>query len=158
MDASAEPLGLVMADDHVSAAEAMRRGCGSDGTMRRLGSAGEGEAAAAPVKRQRPAAVLRDVKMPGTDTFALIPRLAAESPETAVAMFSGHCQPGVIGRALAAAAAAAGYILEDEPMVSIGAMLRRAGAGEFVMSAAAAAANARSDDDAGSWNAGPARA
>jgi len=156
MDPSAEPLGLVMADDHVPAAEAMRRWCGSDGTMRRLGSAGEGEAAAAPVKRQRPAAVLRDVKMPGTDTFALIPRLAAESPETAVAMFSGHCQPGVIGRALAAAAA--GYILEDEPMVSIGAMLRRAGAGEFVMSAAAAAAYVRADDAAGSWNAGPARA
>jgi len=156
MDEQAESVGLIMVDDNVPAAEAMRRWCGDNGTLRWLGSAEEGEAAAALVARHRPAVVLLDVEMPGTDTFALLPRLAAESPETAVVMFSGHCQPDVIGRALAAGAA--GYILKDEPMASIGAMLRRAGDGEFVMSAAAAAAYVRAAENGEDRTTGAAQA
>ena len=140
-------VGLIMVDDNVPAAEAMRRWCGDEGVLRWLGSAVEGEAAAALVARHHPAVVLLDVDIPGTDTFALLPRLVAESPRTAVVMFSGHCQPGIIGRALAAGAA--GYILKDEPMASIGAMLRRVGDGEFVMSAAAAAAYVRAGENGG---------
>lgn len=142
MGENAEPKGLIMIDDNLPAAEAMRQWCASGGLLRWLGSADEGEAAAALVARHRPAVVLLDVEMPGTDTFALLPRLAAESPETAVVMFSGHCQPDLIGRALAAGAA--GYILKDEPMELILVMLRRAADGELVMSATAAAAYVRS--------------
>jgi len=147
MGERAEPVGIIMVDDNVPAAEAMRRWCGNDGTLSWLGSAEAGEAAALLVARHRPAVVLLDVEMPGTDTFALLPRLVAESPETAVVMFSGHCQPDVVGRALAAGAA--GYILKDEPMASIGTMLLRAAAGEVVMSAAAAAAYVRAAENGG---------
>ncbi len=147
MGEQAAPIRLIMIDDNVPAAEAMRRWCEADSTLRWLGSAEEGEAALALVARHRPAVVLLDVDMPGTDTFALLPRLAAESPGTAVVMFSAHCQPAIIGRALAAGAA--GYILKDEPMAAIGGMLRQAGDGEFVMSAAAAWAYVRAGTDGG---------
>jgi len=135
------PLGLIMVDDNVPAAEAMQQWCDSSGTLRWLGSADRGEAALAMIAEHQPSIVLLDVEIPGTDSFDLLSRIVAQSPGTAVVMFSGHCHPDLIGRALSGGAA--GYILKDEPVAALADLLLRAAGGECVLSLAAAAAYMR---------------
>jgi DNA-binding NarL/FixJ family response regulator len=128
----------MVVDDNRLAAEALERWFTSGGGFRWLGWTAEGAEVGPMVAERRPDVVLLDVDMPGVDCFAILERLVAEHPTVRVVMFSGHVRADYIERALAAGAC--GYVVKDEQVAAISDLLRRAAAGECVLSPAAAAA------------------
>jgi PAS domain S-box-containing protein len=71
-----------------------------------VGEGGDGEQAVELAARLRPALMLLDVSMPGTDGLEALPRVLEASPGTRVVMFSGFEENGLVDRALALGAAA----------------------------------------------------
>jgi DNA-binding NarL/FixJ family response regulator len=132
------PIAIMLVDDNQLAAEALERWLLTVPGMRWIGWAADGPTAKAMVAERTPDVVLLDVEIPGTDTFELLRHLNQDFPQLRVVMFSAYVRAEYIDRALGDGAA--GYIFKDEPLPVIADILRRAGAGECVLSPAAMAA------------------
>lgn len=97
-----------------------------------VGHAEDGGAVAGAVRRCDPDVVLMDVRMPGTDGVEATRRLSAAGPRPAVVVLTTFgADDTVLG---AMRAGAAGYLLKHTPPAEIVAGIRRAAAGEPVLS------------------------
>lgn len=132
MMSTTAPVRILFVDDNVLAAKALERWFAGAPGLQFAGWAGNASDAVDMVVTHSPGVVLLDLEMPGMDTLALIPRLAAACPTTRIVMLSGYLRPGDIGRALDAGAA--GYIGKDEPTSVIASLVRRVAEGECVLS------------------------
>lgn len=144
MDAA--KLTCVVADDHPPILDALARflsGAGIDV----VATARDGEAALAAVMTHTPQVCLADVRMPRLDGLDLARRVAASAPETAVLLYSGVSDSGLVSDALDAGAR--GFALKDAPLDDIArAIATVAGGGLYVdpVLAASLAANRRGDE------------
>lgn len=103
--------------------------------MRWLGWTDDLAAARRMLETGRPDVLLLDIDMPRQDTFAFLRWVAEEHPDTRVLMLSGHMRQEYVERALDDGAS--GYIVKDESLPTIVEFVRRAAAGEVVLSSTA---------------------
>ncbi len=125
------PVTLVIADDRPLFRLGMRQLMEMDSRLRVVGLAENGEQAIEIVRRELPAVVLMDVRMPVLDGIQATATINREHPQVKVLMLSNFTSDGFVTRALEAGAR--GYMLKDaEPEAIILAVLAVAH-GDLVM-------------------------
>jgi DNA-binding NarL/FixJ family response regulator len=143
---AAAKLTCVVADDHPPILDALARFLGSAG-IDVVATARDGEAALAAVTTHKPQVCLADMRMPRLDGLELARRVAASMPETAVLLYSGVADSGLVSDALDAGAR--GFALKDAPLDDVArAITTVAGGGLYVdpVLAASLASNRRDDE------------
>jgi two-component system response regulator DesR len=107
----------VIADDHPPIIDCLARylsGAGFDV----VATAADGEAALALVREHTPCVCIADLRMPRLDGLELARRISTEAPGTAVLLYSGHADRGLVSDALDAGAR--GFALKDAPLEDLG--------------------------------------
>ncbi len=104
---------LVVADDHPPIIDSLSRFLTAAG-FSVVATAAHGDSALAAVAEQKPVVLLADVRMPRLDGLALARRVAEVSPDTAVLLYSGFGDKGLVSDALDAGAR--GFALKDAPL------------------------------------------
>lgn len=107
------PTTCVVADDHPPIIDALSRYLSAAG-FTVLATALDGEAALAAVETQRPVVCVADVRMPRLDGLELARRATSVVPETAMLLYSGVADRGLVSDALDAGAR--GFALKDAPL------------------------------------------
>jgi two-component system response regulator DesR len=103
----------VVADDHPPIVDSVSRYLtGVDFVV--VATAQDGEQAIAAIERHRPNVCVADVRMPHLDGLELAQRAHTVSPETAVLLYSGYSDRGLVADALDAGAR--GFALKDAPL------------------------------------------
>jgi two-component system nitrate/nitrite response regulator NarL len=146
METAAPPVTCVVADDHPPILDAVSRFLGSMG-VEVLATARDGDAALAALLSHRPQVCLADVRMPRLDGLALARRAATAVPETAVLLYSGVSDAGLVSDALDAGAR--GFALKDAPLEDLARALETVAAGGLYVDpvlAASLATSRRADD------------
>jgi DNA-binding NarL/FixJ family response regulator len=108
-----DEVSVVLADDHPPILDSLSRFLGAAG-FEVVSVAKDGEVALAEVERHTPTVLLADVRMPHLDGIELARRVAQVSPGTAVLLYSGIGDRGLVSDALDAGAR--GFALKDEPL------------------------------------------
>jgi len=103
----------VVADDHPPIVDAVVRYLEAEG-FRVLASAQNGEDALAAIELHHPAVCVSDIRMPHLAGFDVARRAKASAPETAVLLYSGFADRGLVAEALDAGAR--GFALKDGPL------------------------------------------
>jgi len=111
VEATLEPIGIVLADDHALIRSGLRRVLELRTEFSVLGEAGDVEEALALTERHQPRIVVLDLNMPGTPTLPAIPRFLEAAPGSAVVVLTMEAEPGFARTALGAGAR--GYVLKD---------------------------------------------
>jgi DNA-binding NarL/FixJ family response regulator len=107
----------VIADDHPPIIDCLSRYLtGAGFTV--LGTAQDGQAALAQIVAHRPRVCIADVRMPHIDGLELARRVLVAAPETAVLLYSGVSDRGLVSDALDAGAR--GFALKDAPLDDLG--------------------------------------
>src|SRR2546430_1180111 len=114
-------LTCVVADDHPPILDAIARFLSSAG-IEVVATARDGEAALAAVAAHKPQVCLADVRMPRVDGLELARRVSATVPETAVLLYSGVSDSGLVSDALDAGAR--GFALKDAPLEDVARAIR----------------------------------
>jgi two-component system nitrate/nitrite response regulator NarL len=146
METAAPPVTCVVADDHPPILDAVSRFLGSMG-VEVLATARDGDAALAALLSHRPQVCLADVRMPRLDGLELARRAATAVPETAVLLYSGVSDAGLVSDALDAGAR--GFALKDAPLEDLARALETVAAGGLYVDpvlAASLATSRRADD------------
>jgi two-component system, NarL family, nitrate/nitrite response regulator NarL len=104
---------VVIADDHPPIIDCLSRHLASAG-FSIVGTAQDGEAALAVIEQMHPLVCVADVKMPRIDGLELARRATASAPDTAVLLYSGVSDKGLVSDALDAGAH--GFALKDAPL------------------------------------------
>lgn len=112
MPGARQRIGVLIADDHRTFAEALRIALARERDLRVVGVVSDGQAAADWVDRDRPDVVLMDVEMPGTDGIEATRRIRDAAPAVHVIMLTAHEDDLVLARALEAGAV--GYLSKTE--------------------------------------------
>lgn len=107
----------VIADDHPPILDAVSRYLSAAG-FSVVATAQDGEAALSAVEEHHPRVCIADVRMPRLDGLELARRLAKEAPDTAVLMYSGVADRGLVTDSLDAGAR--GFALKDAPLDDLG--------------------------------------
>lgn len=103
----------VIADDHPPIVDSLSRFLSAAG-FTVLATAQDGEAALTAVTTHHPLICVADVRMPHLDGLGLARRVAKEVPATAVLLYSGFADRGLVSDALDAGAR--GFALKDAPL------------------------------------------
>jgi two-component system nitrate/nitrite response regulator NarL len=146
METAAPPVTCVVADDHPPILDAVSRFLGSMG-VEVLATVRDGDAALAALLSHRPQVCLADVRMPRLDGLELARRAATAVPETAVLLYSGVSDAGLVSDALDAGAR--GFALKDAPLEDVARALATVAAGGLYVDpvlAASLATSRRADD------------
>jgi two-component system nitrate/nitrite response regulator NarL len=146
METAAPPVTCVVADDHPPILDAVSRFLGSMG-VEVLATVRDGDAALAALLSHRPRVCLADVRMPRLDGLELARRAATVVPETAVLLYSGVSDAGLVSDALDAGAR--GFALKDAPLEDVARALETVAAGGLYVDpvlAASLATSRRADD------------
>jgi two-component system, NarL family, response regulator DesR len=106
-------ISCVVADDHPPIIDSLARHLTAAG-FTVAATAPDGEAALEAVLAARPTVCVADVRMPRIDGLELARRTAHEAPETAVLLYSGVADKGLVSDALDAGAR--GFALKDAPL------------------------------------------
>jgi DNA-binding NarL/FixJ family response regulator len=109
--APADPLEIVVADDHAPMRGAIRLVLGQVPGWQVVAECGDAESAADAVRRRQPDVLLLDIRMPGRSGLDVLPEIRRSAPGTRVVMLTMEAEPFVARRALAEGAAA--YVLKD---------------------------------------------
>lgn len=125
--AAPSALTCVLADDHPAMLGALARILEREG-CEVVGRADDGETALALIRELRPAIAVLDLRMPRLSGIEVTRRAAAEVPETAVVLYTGHGEPSELTDALAAGAR--GFLLKEAPLAGLARALRQIVAGE----------------------------
>jgi two-component system response regulator NreC len=112
MSTAAEPITIVLADDHVVVRSGLRMVLERAGGFEVVSEAGDTDAALRTVLGHKPAILVLDLNMPGELTsLEAIPRVQEVSPATRVVVLTMQDDPEFARRALRAGAA--GYVLKE---------------------------------------------
>jgi DNA-binding NarL/FixJ family response regulator len=135
----------VIADDHPPIIDSLARHLSTAG-FTVCATAHDGEAALDAVLTSRPTVCVADVRMPRIDGLELARRTAHEAPETAVLLYSGVADKGLVSDALDAGAR--GFALKDAPLDDLSRAIDTVAAGGLYVDPvlAAALATRRTDD------------
>ncbi len=101
-----EPATIVVVDDASEVRLLVKTRLRLSGRFRVVGEGADGTDAVTLAEEHRPALMLLDVSMPGTDGLEALPRVLAVSPSTRVVMYSGFEEQGLADRAHELGAAA----------------------------------------------------
>jgi DNA-binding NarL/FixJ family response regulator len=136
----------VIADDHPPIIDAVGRYLSAAG-FTIAATALDGEAALAAIVEHRPVVCVADVRMPRVDGLELARKAATASPETAVLLYSGVSDKGLVTDALDAGAR--GFALKDAPLDDLARAIDTVAAGGLYVDPvlAAALATARRGDE-----------
>jgi DNA-binding NarL/FixJ family response regulator len=107
---SAEPIGILIADDHAAFRSGLRALLGSIVGLRVVGEATDGKAAVFRTTDLQPDVVLMDLNMPGLDGIEATRQIVAASPHVAVLVLSMYEDDEQVFAALKAGAR--GYLLK----------------------------------------------
>ena len=107
---------VVIADDHPPIIDCLTRHLSVAG-FSLVGSAQNGEAALALIEQMHPLVCVADVKMPRLDGLELARRASVSAPDTAVLLYSGVSDKGLVSDALDAGAH--GFALKDAPLEDV---------------------------------------
>jgi len=135
----------VIADDHPPIIDCLKRFLtGAGFTV--VATAQDGDAALAAIDEHRPTVCIADVRMPHIDGLELAQRAATAAPDTAVLLYSGVSDRGLVSDALDAGAR--GFALKDAPLEDLGRALDTVAAGGLYVDPVlgAALASRRGDD------------
>lgn len=103
----------VVADDHPPIVDSVSRYLtGADFVV--VATAQDGDQALAAIERHRPSVCVADVRMPHLDGLVLARRAREVAPETAVLLYSGFSDRGLVADAIDAGAR--GFALKDAPL------------------------------------------
>jgi two-component system response regulator DesR len=135
----------VIADDHPPIIDCLSRYLtGSGFTV--VATAQDGEAALVQIVAHRPRICIADVRMPHVDGLELARRAAIVAPDTAVLIYSGVSDRGLVSDALDAGAH--GFALKDAPLDDLGRALDTVAAGGLYIDPVLAASVASRRGDA----------
>ena len=109
---ASEHVSVVIADDQRLFAEALEAILSTDGRIRVVGRAADGQEAVDLVREHGPDIVLMDIAMPVLDGIAATEQIRDQSPETRVIVLTGSAATDDVSRARAAGAA--GYVTKDQ--------------------------------------------
>lgn len=122
---ASEPTGrqirLVIADDNPMVREGLRSAIGTSDDLVIVGVASDGKEALRLVEELDPDAIVLDHRMPGMRGLDVAARIRADTPETAIVMFT--LDEGIQQQALAAGVAA--FVPKDTPLATLLAEIRR---------------------------------
>jgi two-component system response regulator DesR len=131
------PITCVVADDHPPILDSLARHLDARG-FEVLATAPDGEAALAAVVERRPRVCVADVRMPHLDGLELARRVKATVPETAVLLYSGISDQGLVSDALDAGAR--GFALKDAPLDDLSRAIEIVAGGDLYVDPVLAAA------------------
>jgi two-component system, NarL family, response regulator DesR len=127
----------VVADDHPPIIDSLSRYLSTAG-FTVLATAPDGESALAAIEAHRPVVCVADVRLPRLDGLGLARRAAAIAPETAVLLYSGFADRGLVSDALDSGAR--GFALKDAPLEDLGRAIDLVAAGNLYVDPVLAAA------------------
>ena len=104
---------VVVADDHPPIIDCLSRQLAAAG-FSVVGTAQDGDAAFAAIEAHQPRVCVADVRMPRLDGLELARRVVAAGHDTAVLLYSGVADKGLVSDALDAGAR--GFALKDAPL------------------------------------------
>jgi two-component system response regulator NreC len=133
MSTDAEPISIVLADDHAVVRSGLRMVLERAAGFEVVSEAGDAEAAVRTVLGHKPGVLVLDLNMPGDLTsLDAIPRVHEVSPTTRVVVLTMQEDPEFARRALRAGAS--GYVLKESADEELVEAVRRAAAGETYLS------------------------
>jgi DNA-binding NarL/FixJ family response regulator len=136
---------VVIADDHPPIIDCLARHLAASG-FSVVATAQDGESALAAVTEHQPLVCVADVRMPRLDGLELARRAVNVAPDTAVLLYSGVSDKGLVSDALDAGAR--GFALKDAPLDDLArAVTTVASGGLYVDPVLAAALAIRRNDD-----------
>lgn len=118
---------VLLADDHQLVRSGLANLLDAAEGVVVVGQAGDGAEAVTEALRLRPAVVLMDLSMPGTDGIAATRRLTDELPEVRVVVLTSFADRERVGAAIEAGAV--GYLLKDSEPAEVIAAVRAAARG-----------------------------
>jgi DNA-binding NarL/FixJ family response regulator len=131
-----KPIAVLLADDHAIVRRGFRRLLEDDPALVVVGEANDGDEAIRLAGELKPAVVVMDAAMPGTNGLAATQAITGRWPEIAVLMLSMHSEQTLVRQALEAGAR--GYVLKNAMDLDLAAAVKRAAAGETVVDPAVA--------------------
>ncbi len=122
---------VLLADDHALVRRGFRRILEDDDAIEVVGEAANGQEAIALANTLKPAVVVMDVAMPGTNGLAAMKQILAADRRTAVLMLSMHSEETLVRQSLDSGAR--GYILKNALDLDLAGAVKRVAAGETVV-------------------------
>ena len=148
----ADALHVLVVDDHLMFAEAIKLLLANEDGIEIVGTVGTGEEAVELAREISPEVVVMDIDLPGIDGIEATRQIRAISPQTQVVVVSAFQQASVMARAVEAGAA--GFVPKTKATDVLIDVIKRAAAGETVppsgniaevLTSLQRAANSRSD-------------
>jgi DNA-binding NarL/FixJ family response regulator len=130
MSAAAEPVRLLLADDHGAFRDGLRALLDTVEGLEVTGDAGSGDEAVTRAAELQPDVVLMDVRMPGLDGIEATRRIVATSPHIAVLALTMYEDDESVFSALRAGAR--GYLLKGADRAEIVRAIRAVASGEAI--------------------------
>jgi two-component system, NarL family, response regulator DesR len=131
---------IIVADDHPPIVDSVSRYLAAADFVV-MATAQNGEQALAAIERHRPRVCVADVRMPHVDGLELARRAARSAPDTAVLLYSGFSDRGLVTDALDAGAR--GFALKDAPLDDLARAIDIVSAGNVYIDPVLAASLAR---------------
>ena len=122
---------VLLADDHSLVRRGFRRILEDDEAIEVVGEAANGDEAIAMTRSLKPAVVVMDVAMPGTNGLAATKTIVAADPGVAILMLRMHSEETLVRQALDSGAR--GYILKNAIDLDLAGAVKRVAAGEQVL-------------------------
>ncbi len=130
-------ISVVLVDDHPIVRAGIRQVVEADGDVEVIAEAGDGAEAVTVVRRTKPDVVLMDLRMPDLDGVSATAQIRADLPDSQVLVLTTYDTDDLIVQAVEAGAV--GYLLKDTEPGDLRSAIRRAAAGETVLSPPVAA-------------------
>jgi two-component system, NarL family, response regulator NreC len=124
----AEPIRIVLADDHAVVRSGLRMLLDSERDLEVVAEASDVESARRYVRGHHPKVLVLDLNMPGGSSLEAIPVMRQESPATQIVVLTMQQEPAFAREALGAGAL--GYVLKEAADEELVEAVRRAAVGE----------------------------
>ncbi len=124
----AEPIRVVIADDHSVVRRGLRQVLESEGGFEIVAEAGDIDGARRYVRGHHPDVLVLDLNMPEGSSLDAVPDILAQNPETQIVVLTMQDEPAYARQALGAGVL--GYVLKDAADAELVEAVRRAAAGD----------------------------